>query len=308
MTAAVPGIPLLPNPEKIAQQYTIPQDPRLFSGIASLLPNQSGATNWRNINLSQQAFRDPFQPDIASKVSSLHSTIISEILTGPQGYNAGAGPMQFDRAQALLQGMGGNYPTVIFGEPNSLNVFNTVLATAPSSNVFSQASQVPQNLSLFGYSSNVVPNLPFYMNSTRSASFLFQSGRSLAPFESLPGLIGPFNDPCGLTNALFSPLVVGIRLVNVLISELTNLVNSLLVAAVGALLSPIFGVLEQIQKIIQGGLETIAQSLGLNEAAGLVGQVLALASDPCIQFLLAGGGGFGQGMLSQPLKTALRIA
>ena len=308
MTAAVPGIPQLPNPEKIIQQYTIPQDPRLFSGIASLLPNQSGTTDFRNINFAQNAFRDPFQPDIASKVAELHSTAINDILTGPLGYNGGSGPMDFERAQTLLKGLGGNYPTNIFGDPDRLNVFDSVLAPAPSSNVFSQASQVPREISLFGYSSNVVPNLPFYMNSTRSATFLFQSGRSLAPFNSLPGLIGPVNDPCGLTNLLFAPLVVGIRLVNVLISELINLVNGLLVAAVSALLSPIFGILNEIQKIVKSGLEAIAQSLGLNEVAGLVGQILALANDPCIRFLLAGGGGFGQGLLSQPLKTALKIA
>lgn len=308
MTMSVPGIPQLPNLDEIAKQYTIPQDPRLFSGIASLFPNQSGIGDVRNINLAQNTFQDPFQPDIASRVAELHTTAISNILTGPLGYNGGAGPMSFERAQTLLQGLGGNYPTNVFGEPNSLNVFDTVLQPAPSSSVFSQAGQVPREISLFGYSANIVPNLPFYMNSTRSATFLFQSGRSLAPFNSLPGLIGPYNDPCGLTNFLFAPLVVGIRLINVLISELTNLVTGLLISAIEALLSPIFGVLNEIQKLVKSGLDAIARALFLNEAAGLIAQILSLANDPCIRFLLAGGGDFGKGMLKQPLKTALRIA
>lgn len=306
MTVAVPGLPITPNAAQVAAQYTIPQDPKLLSGVQSLIPNVGGL-DFRNLNISNQAFQNPFNPEMSDRISQLHTTAVDSIITGPQGYNNGLGPMSLDRASELLRSLGGSYPTDIFGEASNLNVFSNVIASGPT-DLFSTASQVPRTMSLLGYSNNLVPNLPFYLNTSRSASFLMQSGRSLAPFSSLPGLIGPYVDPCGLTNLLFSPLIAGIRLLNVLISGIVDLITNLLTAALGAILGPIFSVLSQIQRLVQSALDTIAQALGLNEAFGLVGQILGLLNDPCIQFLLRGGGDYGKGLLKDPLKTALSIA
>ena len=309
---------LFPTPPGVPTEESLGNE-QIFNTMVDMLES-FGTYNFGNIpNMEQQFFQNPFTPDIVDQVISLHNTAISSVLTGPQGYNGGSGPLSLQQASQFLNFLGGDYPYSIFGNPNTLNVYDVIISQAYVPNkyavintdpygplpVFTSPTEVPERISLFRYTDHVIPNIMYYSQVGSTANTIIRSGKRFPRFANILPSMSPIYDPCGFINLILGPILLALRLIQSLIDNLLNFIANIINAAINAIMNAIATIIERIARLIADALFAIIQALGLNELFALIAKLLSILNDPCVAFLLSGGAKYYGRILRNPLQNLL---
>ncbi|MCS7316819.1 MAG: hypothetical protein NZZ41_00650 [Candidatus Dojkabacteria bacterium] len=319
-----------PNAQSFSSYYNTNDNPLLYQALGELLSNQIGAgfcikkgeksfVDFRNININDLVFQNPLK-DFEDRITELHSQVISNVLTGPNGYNGGSGPMSLNRASEILTIMGGNYDYGTFGNPVENNLYSVVLepynypdlepsSYGPRSIPFYTPQSVPKRMSLLYYGANIFDNITYYILLSKNISHILQSmkGRvSLDIEQVIGGIIGNLFNPCYPLYVLLNPILVGIELILQLLNSLVNLLSNLL----NYVMEFISEILRKIFDLIKNALEALVHMLGLNGVSGLLSQLLSLLDDPCIRYIIYNVSllGYKKGIVNPILLNILRNA